>query len=344
MNTRIGKIARLPKPLRDELNQRLENGEEGESLLKWLNKMPACKKMLAEHFDGKPINKQNLSDWKQGGYQDWVRNQEARERVQAMTEQAQDVEGLPEEPSLADRLATVLTLQLMDMTKQLESVTDPLERWKQLKEVLRELHRLRREDHHARQLRLAQEKWSAQVRQEADEAEREAERARKAKLLETFRAHRNLPLTANLIGGGRYGWKWAHWKMCVENDLPMPSWWDPKYPAFEIPPEPGEERRKEANKVKKAKKNQGASASVKASQAQSRRELSPKSKAQRPKSGVAIQDSDAEDEHENEAVGEHPAAVAEGAVENPTNSGLPSAAEMSEHISREMKLEELRNS
>ncbi len=315
MKSRTGKIARLPKFLRDEVNQRLADGEEGESLLKWLNKTVPCKEMLAEHFDGKPINKQNLSDWKQGGYQEWLRNQEARERVQLMVDQAQDLEGEAEGPTLADRLATVLTLQLIDMTRQLESIAEPGERWKQTKEILRELHRLRREDHHAQKLRLEQEKRDVQDGEREDEAERKFEESRKKSLLDTAKAHRDLPMMAYLRGGGEYGWKWAYWEMCVEHDLPMPSWWDPENPEFEIPPadQKAEGRMKEEKshvpssqtpstgenssaKIKgdeendyenededeAVKANQGESRSVKAGQGEM--ELSPKSKVQGPKS------------------------------------------------------------
>jgi hypothetical protein len=38
--SRNGKIAHLPGNVRDELNQRLENGEEGATLLPWLNALP----------------------------------------------------------------------------------------------------------------------------------------------------------------------------------------------------------------------------------------------------------------------------------------------------------------
>ncbi len=29
--------------------------------------------MLAEHFDGQPINEVNLSQWKQGGFLEWLK-------------------------------------------------------------------------------------------------------------------------------------------------------------------------------------------------------------------------------------------------------------------------------
>ena len=67
MKTRTGKIARLPKVIREELNVRLENGESGKELLAWLNGLPEVQKVIAEQFGGKVVRKQNLSDWRQGG-------------------------------------------------------------------------------------------------------------------------------------------------------------------------------------------------------------------------------------------------------------------------------------
>ena len=57
---RKGKIARLPLALRTELNQRLDNNEDGANLLNWLNALPGVPAMLARDFAGEPISKQNL--------------------------------------------------------------------------------------------------------------------------------------------------------------------------------------------------------------------------------------------------------------------------------------------
>ena len=62
--TRTGKIARLPQDVRDELNQRLENGEPGAELLAWLNSLPDTKRMLAARFGGHEINHPNLTAWR----------------------------------------------------------------------------------------------------------------------------------------------------------------------------------------------------------------------------------------------------------------------------------------
>jgi hypothetical protein len=78
MRTRRGKIARLPLLIREELYSRLRNGEEGKSLVLWLNGLPAVQEVLAAQFQGRPISECNLSRWRAGGgYADWLLQQMA---------------------------------------------------------------------------------------------------------------------------------------------------------------------------------------------------------------------------------------------------------------------------
>ena len=65
--TRNGKIARLPRSVRQELNRRLEDGEQGNKLVAWLNGLPEVHAIVAAEFGGKSIREQNLSEWKKGG-------------------------------------------------------------------------------------------------------------------------------------------------------------------------------------------------------------------------------------------------------------------------------------
>ena len=58
--THHGKIARLPRNLRHELNQRLADGEPSDSLLAWLNALPEVQAILADRFGGNPISPQVL--------------------------------------------------------------------------------------------------------------------------------------------------------------------------------------------------------------------------------------------------------------------------------------------
>ena len=91
MITRNGKIARLPRQVRHHLNCRLEDGEPGKQLVEWLNGLPEVQEVLKLRFGGRPFSEQNLSEWKQGGYQDWLKLQESLYLVQRLAEQAEDL-------------------------------------------------------------------------------------------------------------------------------------------------------------------------------------------------------------------------------------------------------------
>ena len=90
---RTGKIARLPHHLRNQLNQRLHNGEPGVDLVKWLNSLPEVQAVLAEHFAGVPISPQNLSEWNNGGFLDWLTTQELLEDAREFAAHAAELPG-----------------------------------------------------------------------------------------------------------------------------------------------------------------------------------------------------------------------------------------------------------
>jgi hypothetical protein len=70
-----GKIARLPDGIREQLNQRLLDGQPASLILPWLNGLAPVKDALAVHLVGEPVTAQNLSNWRVGGYQHWLRHQ-----------------------------------------------------------------------------------------------------------------------------------------------------------------------------------------------------------------------------------------------------------------------------
>src|SRR5665213_709443 len=105
--TRRGKIARLPIKIRDQINTRLENGEEGIHILEWLNKLAETTELMKSEFDGLPINETNMSNWKLGGFRDWVTHQESLDDVRRVSADAAEViteSGAP----LDDQLAALL--------------------------------------------------------------------------------------------------------------------------------------------------------------------------------------------------------------------------------------------
>src|SRR6266849_4015046 len=104
--SRNGKIAHLPRSVREELNRRLREGEQGKRLVTWLNSLSETQPMLDREFSGRPINEQNLCEWKQGGYQEWLAHQEALEQVRNLATDAGQLTVAAE--ALGDHLAIVL--------------------------------------------------------------------------------------------------------------------------------------------------------------------------------------------------------------------------------------------
>src|SRR5207248_1672103 len=108
---------------------------------------PECKEVLAKKFGGRAINEQNLSDWKQGGYEDWRRHEETRERVQLLIERGDDLDETAGANELADRIGSVVAAELAEAVQELGRIEDGNERWRRLQEISVELSRLRRGDH-----------------------------------------------------------------------------------------------------------------------------------------------------------------------------------------------------
>ena len=65
------KISHCPRHIREELNNRIDQAQSGTRILQWINALPEVQTILAEKFENKPINKQNLSDWKKTGFHNW---------------------------------------------------------------------------------------------------------------------------------------------------------------------------------------------------------------------------------------------------------------------------------
>lgn len=150
MRTRIGKIARLPKWIRDQLNTRLENGEQGKKLVEWLNESDDVKEVLTQQFGGSLITENNLSEWKQGGYQDWLKYSAACDSVRDLAEQAGELADAVDGTAIGDKLANVLAVELMRVIQMsLAEDGNPEERWTRLQKLLQAVSRLRRDDHAA---------------------------------------------------------------------------------------------------------------------------------------------------------------------------------------------------
>ena len=76
---RNGKVARLPFALRSEINRMLDDGLPYKAIIEKLGEA------------GRHLNEDNLSNWRLGGYQDYLKAQVIHERARAQTEAAADV-------------------------------------------------------------------------------------------------------------------------------------------------------------------------------------------------------------------------------------------------------------
>ncbi len=84
------KIGRLPFAVRNELCERLRDGQTGTDVLAWANKTAAWRAVKRAVGCG-DINPQNLSDWRDTGYADWLKDQERTDHLRKLAEFADAV-------------------------------------------------------------------------------------------------------------------------------------------------------------------------------------------------------------------------------------------------------------
>lgn len=175
--TRHGKIARLPRAVRDELNRRLANGRAGVELVEWLNALPEVRSVLAAQFEGRQITEQNLSVWKQGGFVDWERHEEARAWVNRLAEESDDLEAEAGAVRLAERVAVTAALELGRLLERNRGEDDPAKQRKTVLETAKQLVQLRRGNHEADRVRMETERWELKKEQFREEQQKSADAA-----------------------------------------------------------------------------------------------------------------------------------------------------------------------
>ena len=156
---RNGKIARLPHDIREQLNRRLQDNEPGDKLLEWLNGQAAVQTVLAEQFAGKAITKQNLSEWRLGGFAEWVLRLEVVYEAQDMDEMSQSLDAVSD-ACMPDRLATVLAGRYASLLARWDGeVTEAFtKKLRGLGPLCREICALQRGAHSVIKTRIAQER------------------------------------------------------------------------------------------------------------------------------------------------------------------------------------------
>jgi hypothetical protein len=168
---RKGKIARLPRDIRDQLNRRLHDGGQGKRLVGWLNALPEVQAVMAAEFAGRPIREQNISEWRKGGYSDWLAQQEALDVVRRVTADADDLQQGATEP-LTDKLAPWIVARHFVAAKALAGENGQVD-WKLLRELCNDVVALRRGDHYAERLRIERQRLEHECARGREQSEAE---------------------------------------------------------------------------------------------------------------------------------------------------------------------------
>jgi hypothetical protein len=136
---------------------------DGEPLLAWLNAEKAVQYILREQFDSRPVNKQNLSQWRNGGYVDWLSHQQTLEMAHRnLAGDAEAFDEITDGGRFGENLATLMHVKLAQISKPLMNHDGHTldQRWRRTRQVLKEFNRLRRSSYLAAKAKLDAEKQS----------------------------------------------------------------------------------------------------------------------------------------------------------------------------------------
>jgi hypothetical protein len=232
---RNGKIARLPRPIRTDLNHRLDDGEESDSLLAWLNKLPLVEQMVEERFDGVPISPQNLSEWRQGGFREWLLRQELIEHACQASDYADDLDDEVITSQLAGKLAALLAARYAAFLGQWNGEMGP-----GLLDTIYVLRGLNKDIALLQKTLQAAEKQKREHEKALDDEEKweleEEKKRQTAPIMAQFEAER----MALSMGGGEQAQKIAEYLAAVKFDLPPPREYLEKAKKQESPEKPKE--------------------------------------------------------------------------------------------------------
>lgn len=157
---RRGKIARLPREIREELNRRLDNGEQGRRLLEWLNGLPEVRAVLDKEFEGHAISHCNLTEWRKGGFPEWRARQETFALTREIMAEGSKFDGIAAEIGPAVEMVTMAqyaaALQRADCDRDEDE--DPQKRLERLSKSVQDVVRMRRCAHARERMRL-ERKW-----------------------------------------------------------------------------------------------------------------------------------------------------------------------------------------
>jgi len=154
---RTGKIARLPRAVRETLNEGLRDGRPCAEILPWLNALPEARQALRQHGDGAAITQENISRWYHGGYAAWLEHEQNKEAIALMAAACRNIDE-EERTALTSQIALSVTARMvLELRKFDEMPEGPLKSaaWRQL---VWSLALLRRGEFYHEKMRLQRDK------------------------------------------------------------------------------------------------------------------------------------------------------------------------------------------
>src|SRR5438045_486529 len=164
------KISSFPRPIREELDRRLDRAEKTKPLLQWLNSLPEIQTVLKADFEGEPVKKQNLTGWRKSGFQNWQFRQAALDFTQ---------DALPDEldPSelekMSAKLIRCLQIRYAAVAGSLPPPDgDPDTELRRLSDLSNNLTAMRRGDLSAERLSIEQQRLALEKSRTTQEMEK----------------------------------------------------------------------------------------------------------------------------------------------------------------------------
>jgi hypothetical protein len=111
---RNGKIARLPKAVRDKINQWIDDGRTYPQIIKDLGE------------DAKDLKPNHLSEWRKGGYEDYLRHHEWRDQLRILRENGSEMTELTDGPKFQETLVQIALTEIFRVLEQRELKPDSL--------------------------------------------------------------------------------------------------------------------------------------------------------------------------------------------------------------------------
>ncbi len=153
----LGKLSRLPREIRDQLNQRLDDAQDPDAILQWLNSLPEVQAVVNAHFDGKPIDGGNLSEYRKRAFRKWQIQRDALEFCSGFA--AQDS---PDHPPAAlpriEHFVQWISLRLAAAAESSDIADEPHAELRDLRSFLADIVALRRGELIARRIGLEEQR------------------------------------------------------------------------------------------------------------------------------------------------------------------------------------------